>query len=181
MILYIHGFRSTPNSPKAQELKTYFGAKMHLANFSHVPIEAIESLEKCIIDFDISGIVASSLGGFYATYLSEKYHLKSVLINPSTRPFETLSRYLGVNETYDGVPFVWQAAHEGQLKAYVVEKPTPVRYFVMLQKGDKILDYRVAERYYAGATMLIEEGGAHPFDGLGRHLDKIRDFLSIKE
>src|SRR5207237_568250 len=39
--------------------------------------------------------VGSSLGGFYATHLAERYGAKAALINPTTRPFDDLKPYLG--------------------------------------------------------------------------------------
>ncbi len=72
MILYnIHGFRSTENSAKAVQLKTYYGEKIHIAKFSYVPVQAIRTLEQIIEEYEIHALMASSLGGFYATYLSE--------------------------------------------------------------------------------------------------------------
>jgi len=177
MILYIHGFRSTENSAKAVQLKAYYGEKIHIASFSHVPEQAIERLEGIINEYEITGIIASSLGGFYATYLSEKYHLKAVLINPSTRPYETLERYLGENKTHDGVPFVWRREYLTQLRRYAVPAPTGSRYAVFLKEGDEILDYRVAVAYYQGAECMIEKDGSHRFEDFERHLKRVDAFL----
>ena len=179
MLLYIHGFRSTHNSAKAVQLKAQYGADIFIADFSHIPNEAIRTLEKIIAENEITGIIASSLGGFYANYLSEKYDLKTLLINPSTRPYETLARYLGDNETYDGDPFVWKQEHLEQLKQFIVPKLSAQNYYLFLQKGDEILDYRIAADYYAGAKMLIEEGGTHRFEGLERHFLQIDQFFSL--
>ncbi len=177
MILYIHGFRSTENSAKAVQLKAYYGEQIHIASFSHVPEQAIETLEKIIESHEFSGIIASSLGGFYATYLAEKYKLKAVLINPSTRPFETLERYLGENETHDGELFDWKKSHLRALAQYAVEKPTAAKYAVFLKMGDTILDHKIAQRYYAGGQITIEEGGDHRFGDFEKHLPKVEIFL----
>jgi len=179
MLLYIHGFRSTHNSAKAVQFKAHYGAGIVIADFSHIPDEAIATLEQIIETHGITGIIASSLGGFYATYLSEKYALKALLINPSTRPYETLAKYLGDNETYDGDPFVWRQEDLAQLKAYTISTPTLQRYCIFLQQEDEVLDYTIAKRYYDGACMLIEEGGTHRFEGLERHFSQINQFFLL--
>ncbi len=177
LLLYVHGFRSTINSAKAKLLKDYYGNNIIIADFSHIPKIAIFQLEKMIEKNNITGIIASSLGGFYATHLSEKYNLKCVLINPSTRPFETLSKFIGANKTYDGELFEWKPEYLDQLSQYAIDKPNTSNYQVFLQRGDEVLDYRIAKRYYDGADITIEDGGNHRFDGFERHFDKVDNFL----
>jgi predicted esterase YcpF (UPF0227 family) len=179
MILYIHGFRSTENSAKAVQFKAYYGEQIHIASFSHVPDQAIQELEQIIQKYEITGLIASSLGGFYATYLSEKYDIKTVLINPSTRPYETLERYLGENETHDGMLFDWKSAYLVQLKEYAIEKPIAENYAVFLKKGDEVLDYQVATNYYKGAQIVVDEGGTHRFEGFEKHFKKVDHFLDL--
>lgn len=177
MLLYIHGFRSTENSLKALQLKAYFGDAIVIAKFSHEPECAVEDLEAYFSHYDIRGVIASSLGGFYATWLTEKYGLKAVLINPSTKPYETLERYLGENQTHDGEVFNWKHEHLAQLKRYKIEQPTPSRYCLYLKRGDEILDYRVAKQYYEGACLQIDEGGCHRFEDFKRYMGQAEMFL----
>ena len=179
MILYIHGFRSTENSAKAVQLKAYYKKEITIASFSYVPDQAIAALEQIIEKHEIHGLIASSLGGFYATYLSEKYDIKTVLINPSTRPYETLERYLGENETHDGVLFDWKRIYLEQLKQFAITKPRAKNYEVFLKAGDEILDCRVAAGYYRGAQIFIDEGGTHRFDDFEQHLEKVDQFFGL--
>jgi len=179
MLLYIHGFRSTPNSAKAQQLKAYYGDQILIPDFSHRPDEAIEQLQEEIRQYPIDGLIASSLGGFYATYLAETHQIKTALINPSVKPYKTLERYLGENMTYDGEPFLWERSHLRQLEAYRIERPQAENYLLFLQEGDEILDYRVALAYYEGAQVIQEKGGSHRFDGIENYFDKIDAFFGI--
>lgn len=135
-----------------------------------------ETLDKYQLSF-----AGSSLGGYYATYLAEKYSGTAVLINPSVKPYETLKAYLGENKFYydDGC---WQfdESHIQQLRDMDVENITEAeRYLVLLQTGDETLDYREAALKYKNAQCIIEPGGDHSFTGFERHLEKIIQFSRI--
>lgn len=178
MILYIHGFRTTPQSHKADLLKKHFKDSILIADFRISPDEAIEDLEALIQNHPITGIIASSLGGFYASYLSEQYSLKSVLINPSIAPYETTRRYLGENTREDGSAFIWNELDIDALRSYAVKTPKRENYFIFLQMGDEVLDYTVAKNHYDEAKMIIEEGGNHRFEKFERYFDQVSAFLS---
>jgi len=179
LILYIHGFRTTPQSHKADLLKKYFKDSILIADFRVSPDEAIEDLEMLIQKHCITGIIASSLGGFYGTYLSERYNIKAVLINPSTLPYETTRRYLGKNTREDGSTFIWNEKDIKALIPYIISAPTIENYFIFLQTGDEVLDYTVAQKNYIRAKMVIEEGGNHRFEKFERYFDKVSVFFSI--
>ena len=179
MILYIHGFRTTHNSYKANLLKSQYSQKIISSDHSHIPNKAINDLEKIIEEKNVSGIIASSIGGYYATYLSDKYNLKTVLINPSVMPYETTRKYLGDNERQDGVPFIWKEAHLKELEQFKVENIKKDNFFIFLQKGDVVLDYRIALNRYNGSKMVVEDGGNHRFKGFERFFDEVSTFLNI--
>lgn len=180
MILYIHGFRTTPQSSKANLLKKHFNDTIIIADFQVSPAEAIEDLEMLIKKHSITGIIASSLGGFYASYLSERHNIKTVLINPSIAPYETTHRYLGENTRDDGSIFIWNESDMDDLCSYIVKTPNTKNYCIFLQTGDEILDYTVAKNHYDGSKMIIEEGGNHRFDQFERYFDDVKAFLSIE-
>ena len=177
MILYIHGFRTTPTSFKATLLREHYTDKLIVSNHSHIPDIAIKDLETIIEEQNITGIIASSIGGFYATYLSEKYQIKTVLINPSVRPYETTKKYLGNNTKDNGASFLWEEKHLEMLKSFKVEKPTVANYFLFLQKGDEVLDYSIAENFYRGSRLILEEDGNHRFKGFNRFFGEIEEFF----
>jgi predicted esterase YcpF (UPF0227 family) len=179
MILYIHGFRTTPQSHKADLLKKYFKDSILIADFRVSPDEAIEDLEELIQKYPITGIIASSLGGFYASYLSECHNIKTVLINPSIAPYETTRRYLGENTRDDGSIFIWNESNIDNLCPYIIKTPNTENYCIFLQTGDEVLDYTVAKKHYEGSKMIIEEGGNHRFDQFERYFDDVSAFLSI--
>ena len=180
MILYIHGFRTTVESHKAQILKEYYHLdNIFIADHSLVPAQAIKDLETIIETQKITAIIASSLGGYYATYLSEKYNLKTVLINPSVTPYKTLKKHLGENERQDGMKFILTQEHLDMLESLKVENPTLKNYFLFLQKGDEVLDYSIAHNFYKGCKLVIEDGGNHRFKGFGRFFDEVSEFFGL--
>ena len=180
MILYIHGFRTTKISYKAGLLKGHFKDRIYVADHPVQPKKAIEYLEDVIQKKRIKGIISSSLGGYYATYLSEKYNLKTVLINPSVKPYETTRKYLGINTKPNNETFEWKEKHLEQLKELYVSKPTQENYFLFLQMADDIINYKVALDFYKGSRMVVEEGGNHRFKGFDRYFDTISSFFNIQ-
>ncbi len=149
------------------------------SDHSYIPNQAIKDLEEIIEKHNIKGIIASSIGGYYATYLSNKYNLKTVLINPSVSPYTTTTKYLGENERQDGVKFIWKKSHLKELKKLRVEKIKKENFFIFLQKGDIVLDYRIALNRYNGSKMVVEDGGNHRFKGFERFFNEVSDFLNI--
>lgn len=149
-----------------------------------VPQEAkvlLESLVEQQLPENEINFVGSSLGGYYATYLAEKYSGYAVLINPSVRPYETLRAYLGENKFYfeDGC-WDFNVEHIEQLKNMDVSDITPDRYMVLLQTGDETLDYREAAEKFKDSRLIIEQGGDHGFVGLERYLSQIMKFSKIE-
>ena len=126
-------------------------------------------------------LIGSSLGGFYALYLAEKYALKAVLINPAIDSSRTLKRVLSLGSTaknyYDNTYFDWTPEHVAMLLDYKIKEAQKGEYLLLLQTGDDVLDYKDALAKLPHAKSIVEEGGTHPFDGIERHFENIRDFL----
>jgi predicted esterase YcpF (UPF0227 family) len=179
MILYIHGFASCGNSNKTQLLRENF-SKVLCPDIPVDPEEAIYFLQKLVVDNDVSLIIGSSLGGFYAAYLAEKFQVKTVLLNPSTQPFLTLAPYVGTNEFFcSGETFEWTKEHITKLFNYAISKDSikaPV--LVLLQKGDELLDYTKAEALYENYEVVVQEGGNHRFENLDEYIGVIKEFLA---
>ncbi|MBE9564507.1 MAG: esterase YqiA [Proteobacteria bacterium] len=188
-LLYLHGFNSSPQSHKAQLVSRYMAECGCLEQLicPQIPAEpalAQEFLEQLVEEtlknFQLS-FVGSSLGGYYATYLAEKYSGSAVLINPSVKPYETLSRHLGENKFYfDEGTWDFDETHIEQLKDMDVSAISEAeRYLVLLQTGDETLDYREAELKYKNSQCIIEQGGDHSFIGLERFLPQIMQFSKL--
>lgn len=182
MILYIHGFSSHGYGSKAKMLRAYFADKEEdfmAPSLSYVPELAMQTLEELLSICKDVKLIGSSLGGYYALYLAEKYDLKAVLINPAIHSSKTLSRMLGqAPNFYDGSLFEWKASHLEMLKQYETEVLKQSNMMLLVQKGDEVLDYREAVEKLPHAKQVVEEGGDHSFLGIEKYFDEIRLFLT---
>lgn len=194
MLIYIHGFNSSPESFKANLLRKFF-ASMNLTDtflvpeLSSIPSVAIQQLENLVQDNALNSdamnssvcLIGSSLGGYYATWLAEKYGFRAVLVNPAVNPVELFEGYLGMNRNiYTGEEYELTADHVEQLINFDVNEIThPDRYLLLLQTGDEILDYKIAIEKYAAVPTIVEEGGGHEFMGFERHLETVLAFCGV--
>jgi predicted esterase YcpF (UPF0227 family) len=183
MILFIHGFGSSGKSFKANLVREYFKEEGVLSpSLSYVPLLAIDTLKE-IIEFCLKKdervyLMGSSLGGFYAAYLSELYGLKTVLINPAVNAHTRLERYIPKATNYfDESSFEWNSNHVEMLLSYDTIVKNQNNILLMLQKGDEVLNYVEALEKFPDANLILEEGGAHHFDGFNEHLQTIADFF----
>ena len=180
MIVYLHGFNSSPLSHKAQALRRYM-TERGLAHEYVCPAlpplarDAMRAIEPYLTK-DCC-LVGSSLGGFYATYLVEKHGLKAALINPAIDPHVGLREYLGPQKNlHTGEPYELTEAHLRDWEALFVPRITPARYLLIVETGDEVLDYRRAVERYAGAEQVVVPGGDHSLQSFPRHLQRILEF-----
>jgi predicted esterase YcpF (UPF0227 family) len=186
MLIYIHGFGSSGFGGKAQQMKAYCaqqGIAYMAPSLSTIPTLAVTQLADLIEAFlrhEKVGLVGSSLGGFYAQYLADKYAIPAVLINPAVFAHERLLEALGSCTNYfDGSKYEWNQGHVDMLANYAVTQPPVEKLWLLAQTGDEVLDYREAETFLKGAKQTIEVGGDHSFQGLDRHFQAIIDFLDL--
>ena len=113
MILYLHGFRSSPQSFKARllgERMTELGiGEQYICPLLPASPQEVIALSLKLVDGcapEELTVIGSSLGGFYATYLAERLGCRAVLLNPAVRSFRDLEKYVGVTTRFhDGEPF----------------------------------------------------------------------------
>ncbi len=184
-IVYIHGFNSSPQSHKAQLFKQWLqenhpDIKLHTPALKPFPLDAIAQLTMLAeIDPANTGFIGSSLGGFYAVHLAEKFHAPAVLINPSVKPFDTLSRFLGENENFHTQErYTLTQQHVDDLRSLYVEKPAnPEKLLLLTQTGDETLDFREGTAHFHSSPAIIEYGGDHAFQNAERHFRFMLQFL----
>ena len=181
MIVYLHGFNSSPQSHKAQVLGRYMeqngmGEAYACPALPPLAGDAIRLVEELVAG-KTACYVGSSLGGFYATYLAEKHDASAVLINPAIDPHTGLRAYLGPQKNlHTGEPYQLTESHLKEWEQLYVPRITPERYLLIVETGDEVLDYRHAVARYAGAEQRVVPGGDHSLQSFPEHLPRILEF-----
>src|SRR5262245_18983285 len=174
LIVYLHGFNSSPESHKAQVMQRFMAERglAHEYACPALPPLAGDAM-KALAPFVSKNccLLGSSIGGFYATYLAEKHGLKAVLINPAIDPHIGLRAYLGPQKNlHTGEPYELTDEHLREWERLYMPRLTPRRYLLIVETGDEVLDYRPAVERYAGAEQRIIPGGDHSLQSFPQHL-----------
>ncbi|WP_162047107.1 esterase YqiA [Vibrio taketomensis] len=189
LLLYIHGFNSSPLSHKANVMKAYCqqyrpDIKVVVPQLPCFPQQAAECLLALVKQYQSHyqiGLVGSSLGGYMSTWLNSQFGFKAVLVNPAVKPYELLVDYLGEQENpYTHERYTLEACHIDELKALdVVALTNPNDFWLLQQTEDEVLDYRQAVEKFALAKQTVEQGGDHSFVDFERYPKQIIEFLSL--
>jgi hypothetical protein len=173
MLLYLHGFRSSPGAAKALAMQAALEAdglagEWACPQLSPVPDEALAEAAALIEAARSRGeaitLLGSSLGGHYASCLAERYRLPAVLINPALIARLDLGLFIGRHSHFhNGEFFDFTAEHAAQLLAQVPEHLSRELYWLLLAGDDEVLDPRQAEACYAGCRQNVLADGGHSF------------------
>lgn len=189
LLLYIHGFNSSPKSMKANLMADYVNThrpdiQLLIPQIPCYPKTAIALLTQLVEthqdDYEI-GLVGSSLGGYLSTWLNQQYGVKAVLVNPAVKPYELLSDYLGEQTNpYTNEHYTLDHSHIEDLKQLDVERLNdPTDFWLIQQMGDEVLDYRQAVDKFSASRQTVELGGDHSFQQFERFPEKIIQFLKL--
>ncbi|MFA5522136.1 MAG: YqiA/YcfP family alpha/beta fold hydrolase [Castellaniella sp.] len=191
MILYLHGFLSSPASFKARLLAEAMEQHGLSAQWvcPQLPMSPAEVMALCNAKVEQAReqgldparelvIIGSSLGGFYATHLAEQWQCRAVVLNPATNPARTLAAYLGTQTRFHSAePVEFCQAHLDELAALGRRRPArPGRYYLLACKGDEVLDWRDMAEWYAGSQGHILDGGNHSISDFARWLSEVLEF-----
>ena len=183
MLIYIHGFNSSPASFKARLLKQRLQALGRGSEFVAPALPVSPARAAALLD-DLArrhpgaALVGSSLGGYYATWLAEKHGLNAALLNPAVRPYDLLKDHVGPQQNlHTGERYEYTARDVEELRALEVETVTPSRYLLIVATGDEVLDHRVALERYRGCRTLVIEGGDHGLGSFADYLDPVMAHL----
>ncbi len=193
MIIYLHGFRSSPQSVKARQFVRAIAAlpadvrpRFEVPALPPDPVAAIALAARLIERYadpvtDVA-LIGSSLGGYYATHLAENYGLRAALINPAIRPYDDLAAYVGTQRNlYTGEAFEVTPAHFAALRSLKVARITrPERYFLLVRTGDEVLDWRESVAFYGGAQQYVLGGGDHGWPEFAPEIPAILRFAGAR-
>jgi predicted esterase YcpF (UPF0227 family) len=177
MIIYLHGLNSAGSSGKAAVLRASLpGIQLISPTYpAHTAAKAVENLSQVlrpVIEDERNAdeplvMVGSSMGGFYGAWLAPRLQCQHlVMINPALQPWKLLQQVVGwqFNQALDERYYL-SSEMVAATREYAVE-PTPegVPTTLLLDKGDELIDYRVAEGIYRGiGDAHCFEGGSHTF------------------
>ncbi|HYW58249.1 MAG TPA: YqiA/YcfP family alpha/beta fold hydrolase [Polaromonas sp.] len=188
-LLYLHGFRSSPQSAKAQKMAAEVALKhpevtWWCPQLPPSPQAAMQMVMGGIASWprDTMAVVGSSLGGFYATHVAETFACKAVLLNPAVHPARDLAKYIGEQTSWHdpGDRFFFEARFVDEFRA-LEHGPVvrPADYFSIIAKGDEVLDWREMTGRYPGTRIKLLEGGDHAISDFDAHLPDIMEFLAL--
>lgn len=188
-LLYLHGFRSSPQSVKAQQMQAWVQA--HRPNvhwwcpqLPPSPKEAMEMVQDGIAAWPQERMVTvgSSLGGFYATWVAERTGCRAALLNPAIDPARDLAKYIGEQTSWHAPQdtFFFREEFVEELRALACPAITqPPRYFALICKGDEVLDWREMRGKYGACPGLLLEGGDHAISDFALHLPAVLRHLGL--
>lgn len=185
-LLYLHGFRSSPQSTKARQMAGWVARHRPEVTWAcpqlpPSPAAAMDLIRQLTTHWPPAGraVIGSSLGGFYAGVLGEELGCRTVVINPAVDPARDLAAMIGSTTTWhSGEAFEFRAEYVDELR-----RMTPLRLrgqqrtLAMIAKGDEVLDWREMVARHRGSKMVLLEGGDHAFSDFEDHLAAIAEFL----
>jgi predicted esterase YcpF (UPF0227 family) len=188
-LLYLHGFRSSPHSTKARQFANW--VRTHRPDVTWwcpqlppSPREALVQLEDGALGWpkQHAVVIGSSLGGFYASVLAERWGSRAVLLNPAVNPARDLATQIGESRHWhDDAPFFFRPEFIGELQAMAPAAITrPERYLAVIAEGDEVLDWREMRDRYAGCPMRVLPRDAPGSDhALSRFEDQMPEVLAF--
>ncbi|KPU83383.1 hypothetical protein JI57_01545 [Psychromonas sp. PRT-SC03] len=186
ILLVLHGFHSSPQSFKAQQIQTYLSQYRDDITFICPQLPCCpESTWQLLCDLIAEykdaqiGVMGSSLGGYFATKLVQVFSIKAVLINPAVTPYYLFETYIGTQiHPYTAEKYIIDQDYMHQLKILEVDKISkPENIWLLQQEGDEVLDHRQAKLKYFSSKITSEKGGNHSFNGFEYFIEDIITFL----
>ncbi len=188
-LIYLHGFNSSPQSQKAQIIRTWCQKNRpdihietpQLACYPEQAAQQLLELARKHQYVDQVGLIGSSLGGYLATWLNTEFNYPAVLVNPAVKPYDLLKDYLGHQQNpYTDEIYFLEPHHMDELKALdTITITNPASFWLLQQKGDETLDYRQAVKKYRECKQTLEPDGNHAFVGFDRFTADIIQFLAL--
>ena len=188
-LLYLHGFRSSPKSFKAQRMAAWLAqhrpsVRWWCPQLPPSPREAMDLVFAELARWPVErmAVMGSSLGGFYATVVAERTGCRAVLLNPAVNPARDLAGYIGDLTSFHDPDdhFYFRPEYVTQLRVLTPRAITrPERYLAVIAKGDEVLDWHEMSGRYPGATLRLLEGGDHALSDFDTHLPAILRHLQL--
>ena len=188
-LLYLHGFRSSPQSTKAQKVGAWIAAHRRdvvwwCPQLAASPAAAMRDVFAGIARWprERTGIIGSSLGGFYATVVAERHGGRAVVLNPAVDPARDLAKAVGTTTAWHSdAPFEFRSDYVDELRALAppAELTDPERYLAVIATGDEVLSWREMRARYAACRLRVIDGSDHAISDFDEHLGAVLAFLGL--
>ena len=195
-LLYLHGFRSSPLSMKAQKMagrvaRDHPGVVWWCPQLPPSPAEATALILQGTAGWpgSTTAVVGSSLGGFYARWFALQTGCRAVLLNPAPHPARDLSAHIGEQTGWQNPDehFFFQPGHVDELRALEADitRLSPVHpatadtLFAVLARGDEVLDWREMQAFCAGGRIRLLDGSDHAISDFDDHIDAVLQALGL--
>ena len=189
-LLYLHGFRSSPQSAKARRLAAWVAAERPeltwwCPQLPPSPRQAMELVREGVRTWplDRMAVIGSSLGGFYATRVAAETGCRAVVLNPAVHAARDLARHIGEQTAWHDPSqrFWFDPAFVDELRALECGAlPHPERLLAVIAKGDEVLDWREMAARYPESPMRLVEGSDHALSDFEDHLPHVLAFLGLQ-
>ena len=188
-LLYLHGFRSSPQSAKARLMAAHVaqhhpGVRFWGPQLPPSPRAAMDMLCAGVAGWppERMAVVGSSLGGYYASWVAQQKRCASVLLNPAVNPVRDLARYIGEQTQFHAPEehFYFAPEFVDELRMLDVRgEPPAAPQLAVIAKGDEVLDWREMVARYPQAKLQLLDGGDHGLSDFADHIAGIVQFLNL--
>ncbi|MBR9908621.1 MAG: hypothetical protein GYB30_11330 [Gammaproteobacteria bacterium] len=199
MLLYLHGFESSPESLKIIQTREFMNShQATLPNTTNPAVQLLapqqpsrmnairQVLDELVATQPLTAVMGSSLGGFWTHYVVSQLHkrgrteVRGVLINPAVQPYNWMPEE-AVDRAHPYTQEAYQLDASDRQVLIEAEQSFVAQadLLVLLQAGDERLDYRLARDYYRAQRMVVEQGGDHSFLDFPRYLPAALEFLHV--
>jgi predicted esterase YcpF (UPF0227 family) len=189
-LLYLHGFRSSPQSFKARWMAEWVAKNRPdlvwaCPQLPPSPAAAMDAIRVLVAGWPVAttGVIGSSLGGFYATIVAESLACRAVLVNPAVDPARDLAAHIGRQTMYHSADesFDFRAEHVDELRT--MTPPTPLAHpeniLAIVAKGDEVLDWREMTARYARGPLKLIAGSDHGLSDFEAHVPDLLRHLAL--
>ena len=189
-LLYLHGFRSSPQSFKARWMADWVARHRPdlvwaCPQLPPSPAAALADIRALAAGWPVAGmgVIGSSLGGFYATIVAETLGCRAVLVNPAVDPARDLAAHIGRQTMYHaaGESFDFRPEYVDELRAMtpLVPLARPRDILAIVAKGDEVLDWREMTARYAQGPLKLIAGSDHGLADFEAHVPDLLRHLEL--
>ena len=189
-LLYLHGFRSSPQSFKARWMADWVAAHRPdlvwtCPQLPPSPAAALDDIRAITAGWPAAttGVIGSSLGGFYATIFAESRGCRAVLANPAVDPARDLAAHIGRQTMFHAADesFDFRAEYVEELRALAPPMPLahPGNILAIVAKGDEVLDWREMTARYAHGPLKLVAGSDHGLSDFASHVPDLLRHLQL--